>query len=165
MLLAALVVLLLIGILMNWHGKGNVLYNTILGVIATLGIFSILYKENPVFRFCEHIFIGLAAGYGAVYLWVTVLIPRWWTPMTPPPLHSTAATATDDAVRQGHWWMIFCLLLALLFYTVYFQKTRLDEPVPALGVDGVFRGRRLFGVYGAIRAAVDGGLPAAGHQL
>ncbi len=117
-LLTSLVVLLLIGILTNQHGKGNVLFNTILGVITTLGIFSILYKENPVFRFCEHIFIGLATGYGAVYLWVMVIIPRWWVPMTPPPLHKTAASAAG----QGHWWMIFCLLLALLFYTVYFQK-------------------------------------------
>jgi len=118
-LLASLLVLMRIGVLMNQHGKGNAVFNTILGVIMTLGIFSILYKENPVFRFCEHIFIGLATGYGAVYLWVTVIIPRWWVPMTPPAHHKMAATA---AVGQGHWWMIFCLLLALLFYTVYFQK-------------------------------------------
>lgn len=62
-LLGSLALLVLVGLKMNWH-KANIEYNTILGVLATLGIFSILYKENPVFRLCEHLFIGLATATG-----------------------------------------------------------------------------------------------------
>ncbi len=38
--------------------------------LFTLIVLSLLYKENPLFRMAEHIFIGLSAGYGlAVLFW------------------------------------------------------------------------------------------------
>lgn len=114
-LLTSLAVLILLGLWMNRHGKENPAFVTILGVIATLGIFSILYKENPVFRFCEHIFIGLATGYSAIFIWVTLIVPRWAIPMAP-------HTMVHQETAKGTWWMIYCLLLALLFYSVYFPK-------------------------------------------
>ncbi len=33
------------------------------GVIATLGLYSILYRETKFYRLFEHIFLGLAAGW------------------------------------------------------------------------------------------------------
>ena len=33
-----------------------------IGVGCTLGIYSILYKENKIYRFFEHLYIGLASG-------------------------------------------------------------------------------------------------------
>ncbi len=52
----------------------------LLGGIGTIAIFSFLVKENPFFRFFEHLFIGVAAGYGTVFgikdfLWPLVLAP------------------------------------------------------------------------------------------
>ena len=32
----------------------------------TFCIFSFLYKDNPFYKFAEHLFVGLAAGYGLV---------------------------------------------------------------------------------------------------
>ena len=32
----------------------------------TLCIFSFLYKDNPFYKFAEHLFVGIAAGYGLV---------------------------------------------------------------------------------------------------
>ena len=40
-----------------------------LGVACTLGIYSILYRENKVFRFFEHVYLGLAAGYTISKTW------------------------------------------------------------------------------------------------
>ena len=38
--------------------------------LLTLGIFSFLYKDNPVYKVCEAIFVGVSAGYWAiVYFW------------------------------------------------------------------------------------------------
>jgi hypothetical protein len=37
--------------------------------ILTLFIFSYLYKENPFFRFAEHLFTGLTVGYAIPYYW------------------------------------------------------------------------------------------------
>jgi hypothetical protein len=34
-----------------------------LGGILTLAIFSFLYKDNPIYKIAEHLFVGLAAGY------------------------------------------------------------------------------------------------------
>ncbi len=117
-LLGSLVALVIIGLWMNWHAA-SVKYNTILGALATLGIFSILYKENPVFRLCEHLFIGLATGYGAVVVWYSYILPKWLIPMAPPTM---IHESVDHVAGGGQWWLIFALLLALLFYTVYFQK-------------------------------------------
>lgn len=119
-LLGGMVVLALIGILMNAHTANPASqashlqeWQTILGVIATLAIFSILYKENPVFRFMEHIFIGLATGASLVILWIQLLYPKWYVLMMP-------KTVVPDG--GGKWWLIFEVLLGLLFYTVYFPK-------------------------------------------
>ena len=81
-------------------------YIVVIGAIATLAIYSILYRENPVFRFFEHVFIGLAAGYGFYFTIDTVLKPNWWTPM----------------VEEGKWWWVLALLVGSLFYLIYSRR-------------------------------------------
>jgi hypothetical protein len=44
--------------------------------LLTLGVFSILFRENPVFRAIEHLAIGLAAGYAVVVSLRSGLVPR-----------------------------------------------------------------------------------------
>ena len=78
----------------------------IIGAACTLGIYSILYKENKVYRFFEHLFIGLATGYTIYIAWNDVLKPKWWVPMT----------------EGGKWWWAFALTVSLLFYTIYTKR-------------------------------------------
>lgn len=41
-----------------------------IAALLTLGIFSFLYKDNPVYKFCESLFVGTSAGYWAVsFFW------------------------------------------------------------------------------------------------
>ncbi len=47
----------------------------------TLAIYSFLYKDNPVYRFAEHIFMGVSVGYGLVLFWYNSVIPRLWEPL------------------------------------------------------------------------------------
>lgn len=47
------------------------------GAACTLVILSFLYKENPVYRFFEHVFVGLGIGYGAGLAWTNVMWPNW----------------------------------------------------------------------------------------
>lgn len=35
----------------------------------TLFIFSFLYKDNPFYKFAEHLFVGVSAGYWVIYIW------------------------------------------------------------------------------------------------
>jgi hypothetical protein len=76
------------------------------GALCTIGLYSILYKENKVYRFFEHLFIGLATGYTIYITWNDTLKPRWWTPM----------------VDKGEWWWAFALPAGLLFYMVYSKR-------------------------------------------
>ena len=42
----------------------------------TLAIFSFLYKDNPVYKFAEHLFVGTSAGYWFVYNYFNVFKPN-----------------------------------------------------------------------------------------
>jgi len=128
LLLAALAVLLVVGIALNYGAKSfdpdspsaqYLQWRTLLGVLVTLGIFSILYRENPIYRFLEHIFIGLATGYSVAYLWFIFVEPRWFVPMMPSAL---MRETPYHGAGQGMWWYFFALLIGLLFFSVYVPK-------------------------------------------
>ncbi len=46
---------------------------TVLGIwiagLLTLCIFSFLYRDNPFYKFAEHLYVGISAGFWLVYLW------------------------------------------------------------------------------------------------
>ena len=73
--------------------------------IGTLAIYSILYKENPVYRLAEHVFIGAAAGYSVYIAWAELLKPSWW-----------------DRITSGEWYWIFALLAGSMFYFIYSKR-------------------------------------------
>jgi len=47
----------------------------------TIGVYTFLWKENPFYRFVEHAFIGLGAGY-ALVMGYTNIVNKAWTPLT-----------------------------------------------------------------------------------
>jgi hypothetical protein len=56
------------------------LATTLVGGIATLAIFSFIFKENWLYRFFEHLFVGIASGWGVLvtlknFLWPVVISP------------------------------------------------------------------------------------------
>jgi hypothetical protein len=55
--------------------------STWIAAILTLCVFSFLYKDNPFYRFAEHLFVGAAAGYLLAVQYQNVLIPNVWTPL------------------------------------------------------------------------------------
>jgi hypothetical protein len=76
-----------------------------IGAIGTLALFSLLYRENRVFRLFEHLFIGLAGGFLIKATWREILEPQWYVPM-----------------MGGQWPWMFALGVGLLFYTIYSKK-------------------------------------------
>ena len=60
--------------------------STILGawvaVALTLFIFSFLYKDNAFYKFAEHIFVGVSAGYWVVYEYHNVIRPNLIEPVS-----------------------------------------------------------------------------------
>ena len=77
-----------------------------IAAICTLGLYSVLYKENKIYRLFEHLFLGLATGYMMALAWNDVLLPKWWKPMR----------------DEGQWWYILMLVPGLMYYFIYSRK-------------------------------------------
>lgn len=49
--------------------------------LLTLFMFSFLYKDNPFYKFAEHLFVGVSLGYAIPYTWYHVFIPYVYNPL------------------------------------------------------------------------------------
>jgi hypothetical protein len=76
-----------------------------LAALGTLAIYSVLYRENPAYRFAEHVFIGAAAGYSVYVAWAQILKPQWW-----------------DRITAGAWYWVFALVVGAMFYFVFSSR-------------------------------------------
>lgn len=47
-----------------------------IGALLTLGIFSFLYKDNPFYKFCEALFVGVSAGYYVVISYWQIIVAK-----------------------------------------------------------------------------------------
>jgi len=56
---------------------------TWIAALLTLGIFSFLYKDNPVYKLCEAIFVGVSAGYWAVVFFFDNIQKKFWLGVFP----------------------------------------------------------------------------------
>jgi hypothetical protein len=86
-----------------------------LGAICTLGIYTVLYRENRVYRLFEHFYIGLAVGFGLVITVNEVLDKVWWRAMVteqptivapfdkPPNIKGVELDKTDKKEGEGSW--------------------------------------------------------------
>lgn len=54
-----------------------------LAAFLTLCIFSFLYKDNLFYKFAEHLFVGVSAGYWFVYQYQNVFLPNLWLKLFP----------------------------------------------------------------------------------
>ncbi len=57
---------------------------TWVAALLTLAIFSFLYRDNPVYKIAEHMFVGVSAGYGVVITWREAVIPDLIQPLLDP---------------------------------------------------------------------------------
>ncbi len=69
--------------------------------ILTLAIFSFLYKDNPIYKIAEHLFVGLAAGYYLAIEFHQVFRPNLWDPL----------------IHDQRWINLIPLGLVLLLFT------------------------------------------------
>jgi hypothetical protein len=72
----------------------------------TLFIFTFLYKDNPLFKLAEHIYVGVSVGYTIVKTWDTVVVRLIYVPI----------------VKDGDWSLAFPVLIGMLMLTRYVPK-------------------------------------------
>lgn len=52
-----------------------------IAAFLTLSIYSFLYRDNPFYRFAEHLFVGMTVGYGIARAVHQGFLPLAWTPV------------------------------------------------------------------------------------
>ena len=52
-----------------------------IAAILTVAIFSLLYKDNPFYRFAEHLLVGVSAGYYVVHYFDSSVIRKFAVPV------------------------------------------------------------------------------------
>jgi len=62
--------------------SGMELFQIWIMAFFTLAIFSFLYKDNPIYRFAEHLYAGASVGYYIGLYWDTVIVQQLWVPLT-----------------------------------------------------------------------------------
>ncbi len=72
----------------------------------TLFIFSFLYKDNPLFKLAEHLYVGVSVGYTIVKAYDTVIVHLIWKPI----------------VENGEWSLVVPVFIGLLMLTRYVPK-------------------------------------------
>ena len=94
------------------------------GAVLTLFIFSFLYKENPFYRFAEHLFVGIANGYSITFTWHRILVP-----------------ALIDPVSHGQrLWLIAVSFIGALYFTRFIPKISWLVRIPIALVLGYYSG-------------------------
>ena len=120
-----------------------------LGAFLTLCIFSFLYKDNPFYRFAEHLFVGVSAGYYIILNFWTGIVPNLWEP-----LKRAFENASGDAglgslflPRLGDYRIFLAVpgLLGLLLFTRLFGKIGWMSRWALAVIIGVFAGIRTTG--------------------
>lgn len=76
--------------------------------LFTIGIYSFLYKENPLYRFSEHLVVGIATGFGIVLNVTQVLKPKLIEPIV--------------NGEPGAWVLVIPAILGLLYITRFFPN-------------------------------------------
>ncbi len=72
----------------------------------TLFIFSFLYKDNPLFKLAEHLYVGVSVGYTIVKAYDTVIVHLIVKPI----------------VENGEWALLIPVAIGLLMLTRYVPK-------------------------------------------
>jgi len=74
--------------------------------LITLSLYSFVYGDNPAYRTAEHIYVGLAGGYGMVMQIYNYILPK----------------LKGDMIGAGKWWLVFPFIIGLTMYARYFKN-------------------------------------------
>ncbi|MFC1572099.1 hypothetical protein ACFL6M_00725 [Candidatus Eisenbacteria bacterium] len=88
---------------MNWEVIGAVV-----AAVVTLAIFSLLYRDNPFYRFAESLLVGVSAGYYVVHFFYASVIRKFAVPV----------------FYQKDYWLIPGGILGLLIFFRLSRRTQ-----------------------------------------
>jgi hypothetical protein len=87
----------------NWDSFG-----IIVAAGLTLALYSFLYKDNPLFKAAENIYVGVAAAY---------VFGQYWYPTIYGEIYARLIELGGEDGNSGDWWLLMPTLLGLLMLT------------------------------------------------
>jgi hypothetical protein len=102
---------------------------TTVAALLTLCVFSFLYKDNPLYKFVEHLFVGIAAGYVIAVQFHNVFVPNIWHPLT----------------KGLDWWSIVPLVLGLFLFARFIPRGGWISLWPLALILGTYSGLAVIG--------------------
>ncbi len=102
----------------------------------TLAIMSFLYKDNPIYKLAEHIYVGVAAGYLFVLAVVHTIKPNFWDCVVP--LFTSAA--------GGQWVRLGAGIFGIMFLLRLYKKTSWASAYPLAVMVGTYAALRMTGL-------------------
>jgi hypothetical protein len=100
-----------------------------LAALSILALYSFLYKENPVYRFAEHLFVGIAAGHAISMAFGNV-----------------RDVAVRPAFRDGKVALLIPCLLGILLFFRFSRKYAWLARYPIALITGIGSGMALRGI-------------------
>ena len=99
-----------------------------LAALLTVAIFSFLYRDNPLYKFAEHLFVGIAAGYYVSLQVRNVFMPNLLEPLA-----------------AGRWVNLLPLALAVLLFLRLLPRAMWLSRWPMAVLVGAFSGLSVIG--------------------
>ena len=144
--------------------------------LLTLFVFSFLYKDNPLYKLAEHLFVGVSAGYYIVLNFWTVVVPNLYDPLVraftghDPVTHEVVANAGGPfagSVGDYRAWLLFPGLLGVLLFTRLAPRVDWMSRWSLAVIIGVYAGLKTTGfAQGDLVAQAQASLqPLWGHDF
>ncbi len=80
-----------------------------IAAFLTLGILSFLYKDNPIYKFCEALFVGVSAGYWFVSLFWQNIWPKLILN-----IHDATIQVLHGGAIDSRWWYLISGVLGVM---------------------------------------------------
>jgi len=131
---------------------------TWVAALLTLGIFSFLYRDNPFYKFAEHVFVGVSAAY-----WMVVY---FWTQIKPNLLGTLWPARWGVASQHQNLWYLVPLVLGLFMLARLMPRVGWISRWSLAYVVGMAAGLRLYSFLqsNAMAQIHDTIQPVAGTQ-
>ncbi len=103
-----------------------------IAAIATIGIMSFAFKDNPLYKLVENLYVGVSAGHAIVLGYLNV-----------------RDQGVNPLVGKGQWNLIVPMLLGILLYTRYNKRLSWLSRYPMALMVGIGTGLAIRGTVGS----------------
>ncbi len=90
----------------------------------TIMILSFLYKDNPFYKFAEHLFVGIAAGYILALSWHNTIRPN----------------LTEPLFAGKDWWLIVPAVFGVLLFSRFIKSISWLSQWSLAAIVGIYAG-------------------------